>query len=79
AIGYASLSAVKDTVNAIKVNGVACTEETVLDGSYPIQRNFNLITKQGKELSSAAKAFLEFALSSEASEIIKKAGAIPAK
>ena len=79
AIGYASLSGVKDTVNAVKVGGVACTEETVLDGSYAIQRNFNVITKQGTELSAAAKAFIEFALSDEADAIIKKAGVIPAK
>lgn len=77
AIGYASLSAVDDTISAIKVGGVDCTEETVLDGSYAIQRNFNIITKQGAELSAAAKAFIEFALSDEAETIIKNAGAIP--
>ena len=40
AIGYASLSAVegKNTVKAVTVGGVACTEETVLNGSYAIQR-----------------------------------------
>ena len=76
AIGYASLSGVGDTVSAIKVGGVACTEATVLDGTYPIQRNFNMITKQGAELSAAAKAFIEFALSDEAGTIIEKAGAI---
>lgn len=79
AIGYASLSAVGDTVSAVKVGGVACTEATVLDGTYAIQRNFNMITKQGVELSAAAKAFMEFALSDEAGEIIEKAGAIQAK
>ena len=76
AIGYASLSGVGDTVSAIKVGGVACTEATVLDGTYKIQRNFNMITKQGVELSAAAKAFIEFALSDEAGAIIEKAGAI---
>ena len=76
AIGYASLSGVGDTVSAIKVAGVACTEATVLDGTYKIQRNFNMITKQGAELSAAAKAFIEFALSDEAGAIIEKAGAI---
>ena len=36
AIGYASLSAVegKDGIKALTVGGVACTEETVLDGTY---------------------------------------------
>jgi len=77
AIGYASLSAVDETISAIQVGGGDCTEETVLDGSYAIQRNFNIITKQGAELSAAAKAFIEFALSDEAATIIKNAGAIP--
>ena len=76
AIGYASLSGVGDTVSAIKVGGVECTEATVLDGTYPIQRNFNMISKLGVELSAAAKAFIEFALSDEAGAIIEKAGAI---
>ena len=77
AFGYASLSAVNDTVSKIKVGGVECTEATVLDGSYKLQRDFNIITKQGKEPSAAAKAFIEYAKSAEAAPIIEKAGAIP--
>ena len=38
------LSAVKDTIKALTVNGVAASEETVLDGTYEIQRPFNLVT-----------------------------------
>ena len=76
AIGYASLSAVGETVNAVKVGGIACTEATFLDGTYAIQRNFNMVTKQGTTLSAAAKAFIEFARSSEAGAYIEKAGAI---
>ena len=79
AFGYASLSAVNDTVSAVKVGGVACTEATVLDGTYKIQRNFNMLTKQGTEPSAAAKAFIEYAKSAEAAPIIEKAGAIPPK
>lgn len=79
AIGYASLSGVSDTVSAVKVGGVACSEATVLDKSYAIQRNFNIITKQGAELSEAAKAFIAFIQSDEADAIIEKAGAIPVK
>ncbi len=79
AIGYASLSAVegKSTVKALTVGGVACTEATVLDGSYQIQRPFVLVTKQGVTLSAAAQAFFDFATSSAASELIKNAGAVP--
>ena len=79
AIGYASLSAVEgqDGVKAITVNGVECSEETVLDGSYEIQRPFVLVTKEGAELSPAAQAFFDWALSADASDLIRSAGAVP--
>ena len=79
AIGYASLSAVegKNTVKAVTVGGVACTEETVLNGSYAIQRPFVLVTKTGETLSPAAQAFFDYATSSTASQLIKAAGAVP--
>ena len=79
AIGYASLSAVegKDTVKTVTVGGVACTEATVLDGSYAIQRPFVLVTKTGETLSPAAQAFFDYATSSAASQLIKAAGAVP--
>ena len=78
AIGYASLSAVegKDSVKAVTVGGVACTEETVLDGSYAIQRPFVLVTKTGAALSDAAQAFFDYATSAAASELIEAAGAV---
>ena len=79
AIGYASLSAVegKDTVKAVTVGGVACTEETVLDGSYAIQRPFVLVTKTDAPLSTAAQAFFDYATSIAANDLIKAAGAVP--
>lgn len=79
AIGYASLSAVsgQDGIKALTVGGVECSEETVLDGSYEIQRPFNLITKEGAELSEAAQAFIDFATSADAAELIRGAGAVP--
>ena len=79
AIGYASLSAVegKDTVKAVTVGGVACTEATVLDGSYAIQRPFALVTKTGETLSPAAQAFFDYATSTAANDLIKAAGAVP--
>ena len=79
AIGYASLSAVegKATVKAVTVGGVACTEETVLDGSYAIQRPFVLVTKTDAPLSTAAQAFFDYATSTAANDLIKAAGAVP--
>ena len=78
AIGYASLSAVKDTVKALSVGGVAPSEDTVKDGSYVIQRPFVLVTKDGVTLSPAAHAFFDYATSAEAAPIIAQAGAVAA-
>ncbi|MDY3985617.1 phosphate ABC transporter substrate-binding protein [Dysosmobacter sp.] len=77
AIGYASLSALKDTVKAVTVGGVACSEATVLDGSYEIQRPFVFVTKDGVALSAQAQAFFDFATSSDANDLIRAAGAVP--
>ena len=78
AIGYASLASVKDTVKAIKVGGVAPSEETVKDETYAIQRPFVLVTKEGVELSETAKAFFDFITSEAAREVITAAGVVPA-
>ena len=77
AIGYASLASVKDTVRALSVNGVTPTEDTVKDGSYPVQRPFVLVTKEDKALSAVAQAFFDYATSPKAGEIISHAGAVP--
>ena len=76
AIGYTSLSAVDGTVAALKIGGAVCTEDTVRDGTYPIQRPFLLVTREGAELSGEAQAFLDFALSEAAAPYIAKAGAV---
>ena len=79
AIGYASLSAVEgqEGIKAATVNGVVCSEDTVLDGTYEIQRPFVLVTKDGTALSEAAQAFFNFATSADASALIRDAGAVP--
>ena len=76
AIGYASLSAVDESVIAVSVNGVAPSEATVKDGTYEIQRPFVMVTKEGTELSEAAQAFLDYATSAEVAEYIAAAGAV---
>ena len=76
AIGYASLAGLDDSVKALSVGGVAPSEETVKDGSYPIQRPFVLVTKTDGQLSDTAQAFFDFATSSDAAELIAKAGAV---
>ena len=79
AIGYASLSAVEgqEGITVLKVNGVAPSEETVLDGTYTIQRPFVFVTRTDETLSDAAQAFFDFATSTDANDLIAAAGAVP--
>ena len=77
AIGYASLSAVDETVKAVMVNSVAPSEETVQDGTYAIQRPFVFATRTDEALSEAAQAFFDWATSTAANDLIKGAGAVP--
>ena len=76
AIGYASLSAVDDSVTAVMVNGVAPSEATVADGTYEIQRPFVMVTVEGTELSPAAQAFLDWAMSADAADEVEAAGCV---
>ena len=77
AIGYASLSAVGDTVKIVTVGGVECSEETVKDGSYEVQRPFVFVTNKSVTLSEQAQAFFDFATSADAADLIRTAGAVP--
>ena len=77
AIGYASLAAVKDSVKALSVGGVAPSEATISDGSYAVQRPFILVTKDSEKLSEAAQLFFDYATSADAAKVISAAGAVP--
>jgi len=78
-IGYASLGSVEgnDSVKILKVDGVEPTAETVLDGSYAIQRPLNIAFKEGS-LSEVAQNFVDFIMSAEGQEIAVKEGYVKA-
>ena len=78
AIGYASVSSVKDTVKAVTVDGVAATEANIKDGSYVVQRPFVLVTKADTPLGESAQDFFDYITSADANEIISAAGVVPA-
>lgn len=78
AIGYASLASVKDTVKPVTVNGVMPTEETIMDGTYVVQRPFVLVTSKDKPLSKSAQAFFDYMTNGSADQIITDAGVVPA-
>ena len=77
AIGYASLSAVGESVTTLSIDGVACTADTVKDGSYPVQRPFNFVIKKDATQSPVVQAFIAYVTNGSANQWIEKAGCIP--
>ena len=60
AIGYVSLGSVDDSVKVVKVAGVLPSRESVLNGTYKIQRPFVVMTTSKTALSARAADFLTF-------------------
>ena len=79
AIGYASLAAAEGQtgIKILAVGGVPCSADNITNGSYAIQRPFNLITRDDGTWSEAAQAFFDYMVSAEAAQLITEAGAVP--
>ena len=77
AIGYISLGYVDLSVKALSVGGVACDESNCLNGSYPVTRYLNFITKGEPE--GLIKEFVDFCLSAEGQRIVEEEGYISIK
>lgn len=75
AVGYISLGSLTDAVKSVKVDGAAATSEAVLDGTYPIQRPFNIVYND--KLSDTAKDFVSFILSKEGQEVVADKSYVP--
>ena len=67
------------TVKMATVGGGECSEETVKDGSYEVQRPFVFVTNDSVTLSAQAQAFFDFAASTDAANLIRTVGAVPVK
>ncbi len=79
AIGYASLASVGDSVKTVEIEGIEPTIETIQSGKYKLQRSFIFVTRKDEKLSDSAQDFFDFAVSSQADDLIVKAGAVPVK
>ncbi len=75
AIGYVSLGSLSDSVKALKLDGVVASVDTIKDGSYKLQRPFNIAYIDGS-LSNEAQDFIKFITSKEGEAIITKEGYI---
>jgi phosphate transport system substrate-binding protein len=74
-IGYISLGALTGRVKVLAVEGTEASEQTVLNGEYPIARPFIYVSGGG--LSSAAQKWIDFVLSDEGQDIVEESGFIP--
>lgn len=77
AVGYISLGQVNDQIKPVKLAGVEPSEANVVAKTYPLVRPFLFVT-QG-EPSGATREFIDFVLSTEGQELVRKEGLIPAK
>ncbi|MBN2186587.1 MAG: phosphate ABC transporter substrate-binding protein [Dehalococcoidia bacterium] len=77
AIGYISLGYVDSSVKALSVGDVTCNEANCLNGSYPVTRYLNFVTKGEPE--GQPKEFISFCLSSEGQKIVEEEGYISIK
>ncbi len=68
AIGYISLGYVDSSVKALSIGGVACNEVNCAEGSYPVTRYLNFITKGAPD--GLSKEFIDFCLGSEGQKIV---------
>ena len=75
AIGYVSFSFIDDTVKPLTVSGVEPTAENAKSGTYTLSRPF-LFCYFEDTVTDAGKAFLDFALTQEAQEIVTTHGGI---
>jgi phosphate transport system substrate-binding protein len=75
AIGYISLGLVNDKVKALKISGVEPDQANIENGRYTLVRPFLFVFKG--EPRGEAKSYLEFVLSREAQEILRKEGLVP--
>ncbi|MBR6510495.1 MAG: phosphate ABC transporter substrate-binding protein [Clostridia bacterium] len=78
AIGYTSLSSVKNNVKTLRIDNVIPSEETIKNGNYKVQRPFIAVTNENKPLLENSRNFFEFITSEEAEDIIRFAGVFPA-
>ncbi len=78
AIGYISFGYVDDSVNKLKVGGVALTPENVKSNKYTMARPFILVNKEDVMTEQSTK-LIDFILSDEGQKIMEEQGFISVK
>ena len=80
AIGYASLDALDDSVNALSLEGVEATAENIKAGNYFLSRPFVMATKgEISEQNDLVQAWFGFVLGDEGQQVASEVGLITVK
>jgi phosphate transport system substrate-binding protein len=77
AVGYISLGLVDGRVRAVELDGIKASEGSILEGRYKLVRPFLFVTKG--ELKGMARDFVDFVLSPEGQDMIRKEGLLAAR
>jgi phosphate transport system substrate-binding protein len=76
AIGYVSIGAAEEasqlrvSIKALPLNGIPASRDNIINGSYPIRHELNLVTRG--EPSDEARLFISFILSEAGQAIIRQ-------
>jgi phosphate transport system substrate-binding protein len=76
AIGFAGIGYMSPVVKGLKVNGIAASEETARDGTFPVARQLFMFTRGAP--TGPIKQFIDFLLSPEAAALPQDEGFVPA-
>lgn len=75
AIGYISMGSMDDSVKAVKIDGAEASADAIKEGTYKIQRPFNIVMKDS--VSDVAQDFVDFILSTEGQAVVADNHYIP--
>jgi phosphate transport system substrate-binding protein len=75
AIGYDGIGYINKSIKALKVNGVAASAKTAIDGSFPISRALYMFTNG--EPKGAMADYLNYVKGKDGQQIVKKEGFVP--
>lgn len=75
AIGYVSLGSLNDSVKAVNIDGVEASVANIENGSYKIQRPFNICVTG--TVSPQTQDFIDYIMSKQGQKVVEDNGFIP--
>jgi len=75
AIGYISFGYADNNVKLLSVDGIACSSDNILDGTYPVSRNLYFVTRESP--TGLVKAFMDFIISADGQKVVIEQGFVP--